>query len=411
MVKVYALFVAQHLPPLGGASFSYYNMIEREKLLTDLHQAYLDARRHKRNKPYQRLFEANLEANLKELCEDLMLHQYHPGRSTCFLIRDPKRREVFVAQFRDRIVHHLYYNYTHQLLERTFIHDSYSCIKHRGTHFGINRLERHIRQESQNWQYPCYVLKMDIRGYFMHINREKLLEITIWQLRRMVHRWEGVDLSFIEYLTREIVMLNPVSDCIICGNKVEWKELPKEKSLFYSSEGCGLPIGNLTSQLFSNVYLNELDQFMKRKLHCRHYGRYVDDFYVVSGDRAWLQSLIPRVRTFLREELSLTLHDGKTQIRDVRLGVEFLGAYLKPYRRYVSNTSVSRMQKKLPSIESSQDPLLIRSRLNSFLGIMGHYRSWHMMLKQIALLPNTTKWGNYVIKNKNIVFRLKKEFE
>lgn len=133
-----------------------------EQLLCDLRQAYYDARRHKRNRHYQRMFEAHLEENLLVLCDDLYSRTYQAGQSSCFLVKDPKLREVFAAQFRDRIVHHLYYNYTHRMLERTFIADSYSCIKGRGTHYGINRLEHHICQVSENWKQPCYVLKMDI---------------------------------------------------------------------------------------------------------------------------------------------------------------------------------------------------------------------------------------------------------
>jgi len=166
--------------------------LTREKLLDDLHQAYYDARRHKRQKPYQQRFERDAEANLEVLCDELWNRRYAPQPATCFIITDPKRREVFAAQFRDRIVHHLYYNYVHEMLERTFIQDSYSCIKHRGTHYGIARLERHIRRESQNYQEPCYVLKMDISGYFMHIDRLRLLDITLRQLGRMAgHRIGG----------------------------------------------------------------------------------------------------------------------------------------------------------------------------------------------------------------------------
>ena len=163
--------------------------LSREQLLADLYQAYYDARRHKRHKPYQLRFEAHLEDNLQNLCEALYSRTYKPYPSTCFIITDPKKREVFAADFRDRIVHHLYYNYTHELYERTFIYDSYSCIRERGTHFGISRLEQHIRQESQHYTVPCYVMKMDISGYFMHINRQRLLDICLATLERMsVHR-------------------------------------------------------------------------------------------------------------------------------------------------------------------------------------------------------------------------------
>lgn len=363
--------------------------LSRHQLLQDLYQAYRDARRHKRNKPYQQRFERNLELNLKELADELWTRTYKPRPLTCFIIEDPKKREVFAAAFRDRIVHHLYYNYVHEMLERTFIHDTYSCIKGRGTHFGINRLERYIRKESQNYQERCYVLKMDIQGYFMHISRAKLLEITLRQLERMgTHRvgkyapetWaEVVDMDFVRWLSGEIILLNPIDDCVYRGDMADWTGLPRSKSLFYSPPGCGLPIGNLTSQLFSNVYLNEFDQFMKRVLRCRSYGRYVDDFYVVSADREWLCSLQKPAADFLGEHLGLEVNKGKTVIRDVWYGVEFVGAFLKPFRRYVSSNTLRRMRRKLPLLETEDCTAdHLSNSLNSFLGILSHYRTYRM---------------------------------
>lgn len=130
------------------------------------------------NKPYVLRFEQNLHNNLVDLCGELWERRYKPLPSFCFIVNEPKKREIFVANFRDRIVYHLYFDYAHQLFENTFIADSYSCIKSRGTHYGVHRLEKHIREESQNYSKECYYLKMDIRGYFIHINRIKLVEIT-----------------------------------------------------------------------------------------------------------------------------------------------------------------------------------------------------------------------------------------
>lgn len=381
------------------------------QLLQDLHQAYQDARRHKGNKPYVKHFEMRLEHNLSELCYELWTRTYKPRPSTCFIICDPKKREVFAAEFRDRIVHHLYYNYVHEMLERTFIQDSYSCIKGRGTHYGIKRLEHHIRQESQNYQEECYVMKMDIRGYFMHINRKRLLDICMKRLTKMAcHRvskgsvttWqELVDMDFVFYLTREIVLLNPVEDCRVRGREEDWRDLPHDKSLFHSQEGCGLPIGNLTSQLFSNVYLGELDDYMKRVLRCRHYGRYVDDFFVVGADKRWLHSLIPHICAFLRSHLGLVLHQGKLRILCVRQGVEFLGAYLKPWRRYVGNMCLRRMTRKLKALNQSvsrYDPshheetyLRLRASINSFLGVLSHYRSKALRTKLMYTMPSVSR--------------------
>ena len=395
--------------------------LTREQLLADLYQAYYDARRHKRQKPYQQHFERHAEANLERLCDELWTRSYRPQPATCFIITDPKRREVFAAQFRDRVVHHLYYNYVHEMLERTFIQDSYSCIRHRGTHYGIARLERHIRRESQNYQEPCYVLQMDISGYFMHIDRRRLLDITLGQLRRMAahgfvgnasercsrcsgtlggvphYRWRDVvDMGFVEWLTEVIVMQDPTESCRRRGSLLDWQGLSRDKSLFHSPAGCGLPIGNLTSQLFSNVYLNELDQYAKRVLRCRHYGRYVDDFYVVSADREWLLSLQAPLERFLHDRLGLTVNQGKTRLCDVRQGVEFLGAYLKPRRRYVSNTTLGRMEHKIPGMALLQNPEQLRSRLNSLLGLLSHYRSYRLRRRLFLDILSAHRWGYYL---------------
>lgn len=357
------------------------------QLAADVQQAYKDAKRHKSGKHYVIAFEKDLQSNLQVLTDELWQRTYKPRPGTCFIITDPKKREVFAADFRDRIVHHLYYNYTHELYERTFIADSYSCIPRRGTHYGINRLEQHIRSESRNYSRPCYVLKMDIRGYFMHIRRERLLEICLRSLRQMAtHRilqavhivWQDrLDMDFLEYLTREIVLLDPTTNCRIVGQPSDWDDLPRDKSLFHSPKGSGLPIGNLTSQLFSNVYLNELDQYMKRTLGCRHYGRYVDDFYVVSGDKAFLRSVVPSVRAFLQDMLCLTLHDGKTQILSVQYGVTFLGMFLKPWRKTASRNCLQRMERKYAALlhqwHSGDIPVgRVASAVASFRGVLSH---------------------------------------
>lgn len=191
--------------------------LTRDALMLDLYAAFICAKRHKAKKPYVLHFERNLKENIESLCDDLWTRRYKPEPSTCFVIQRPKKREVFAAQFRDRIVHHLYYNYTHELFERTFIQDTYSCISGRGTHYGIERMEQHIRQESHNWQRPCYALKIDIRGYFMHINRRRLLDIATASLLKMADnqanggmKWRDViDMDFILWLTNEIVLLDP----------------------------------------------------------------------------------------------------------------------------------------------------------------------------------------------------------
>ena len=267
--------------------------MKEDTLLLDVFHAYYDARRHKRNTHSQLEFEFNLEENLVKLYEELRDHTYKVGRSVCFITGTSVKREVFAAHFRDRVVHHLLYNYTAPIFECTFIADSYSCREGMGTLYGVRRFEHHLRSCSNNWTRTCYVLKLDIRGYFMHIVRQKLYNQVMETLRRYAGRknsrgqyWaDALDYSLLEYLMREIIFNDPTLDCEMRGTSKDWEGLPKDKSLFHVPEGRGLPIGNLTSQLFSNVYLNVLDQFVKRTLGEKYYGRYVDDFFIIGTDR------------------------------------------------------------------------------------------------------------------------------
>jgi hypothetical protein len=325
-------------------------------------------------------------------------------------VKYPKKREVFAAQFRDRIVHHLYYNYTHQIFELTFIADTYSCIKGRGTHYGIARITQHIRQESQNWTKPCYAMNLDIRGYFMHIDRERLLHIATQSLNTMrTHKvgladdvpipsgviltpattWNEIrDFSFILWLTEQITMLNPMDDCVIVGDESDWEGIDHAKCMRYAAPGVGLPIGNLTSQLYSNVYLNTLDQFVKREIGCRHYGRYVDDSVMIDSSREWLLAQVPKIREFLYYQLGLQLHMGKLHVRNVMHGVEFLGTFIKPYRNYISTHSLRRMQQKIQEIDIHR-PQHAASSVNSYLGALRHTASYNQR-KRIARTVCTT---------------------
>ena len=359
-------------------------VITRQQLLQDLYQAFYDAKRNKSKRSYVKQWERNLKENMERLCDDLFYRTYQALPSKCFIVDYPKKREIFAAQFRDRIVHHLYFNYTHSLFERTFIADSYSCIVGRGTHYGIGRIRDFCRKESRNWQRKCYVMHLDIRGYFMHIDRRRLRDIAIGSLRKMAtHRcgemtWdEMLDMDFTEWLTEQIALLDPKKNCVLCGKPSDWDGLDASKSMLKLEDGLGLPIGNLTSQLFSNVYLNVFDQFMKREVGCHYYGRYVDDAAVVSCDKEWLLSLVPKVDGFLCDVLGLELHKGKLEISEVHRGVEFLGAYILPWRTYVSNHSLQRMKKKIAAFDYSKPWVVVRS-INSYLGILQHTSSYNL---------------------------------
>ena len=381
---------------------TFIMQVNKNVLKLNLFNAFKKASLHKKNRTYVKIFKSKLEENITELRDLLLERKYKPQSSICFIVNYPKKREVFAANFRDRIIHHLYFNMTHKLFENTLIYDCYSCIKGKGTHFGIQRLKKHILSESNNYKEDCYVLKMDIKGYFMHIDRKLLIKIVNDTLdKERYHKvekgnydtWDDIlDFDFIKYLTNEIILYDPTKNCIFKSQKCEWVGLPSSKSLFDMKEDFGLPIGNLTSQLFSNIFMNKLDQYVKRELHCKHYGRYVDDFYIVSKNKAFLHKIIPLIQKFLKEELHLDINCGKTTITNVKYGVEFLGAYIKPYRTYISNASLRRIKTKLSLIGSKSN---IVNSINSYLGIFKHYSSFKLRKELFSKIPNILEKGYF----------------
>lgn len=394
--------------------------ITDEELLADVFNAYFSARRNKRNTLAQLKFEINLEANLIKLYEELRNRTYKPLPCTCFITNDPVKREIFSSEFRDRIVHHLLYNYISPIFERRMIYDSYSCRKNKGTLFGIKRLDHHIRSCSNNYTKDTYILKLDLKGYFMSINKQKLYDILVSDLQSALHKklpsdfdvakysnikktdcniaeckvWNDIiDMDFILFIIKAILFRNPIENCHIKGKRSDWKDLPPSKSLFNSPENTGLPIGDLTSQLFSNIYLNKLDNYIKRELKCKHYGRYVDDFYIIDNDKNKLKQLIPLLQKFLSSELLLTLHPKKIRLTHYRYGCDFLGAYIKPYRIYCRNRTKKifmqevgnlSMQYKNGTSKTANELRDTLSTLNSYCGYLRHFRTYRIRRKAFS---------------------------
>ena len=365
--------------------------MSHEQLLTDVFQAYYDARRNKRNTASQLRFEMNLEANLVELTRELETGTYQVGRSVCFMVTKPVRREIFAADFRDRVVHHLLYNWLSPLFERTFINDCYSCRKARGTLYGVRRTLHHMRSATRNFSRRAYILKMDIQGYFMAIDRRRLLDILFSTLDRHARRrcdpggkrWcEAIDYQLVKPLLEKVVMNDPTQGCLVKGSRSEWKGLPPDKSLFHARSGCGLPIGNLTSQLFSNVYLTQFDHWMKRHCRQRGYGRYVDDMMVVGTSAPALARLMRQVEAQLATHYGLRLHPRKRLLQRADRAITVLGMRLHrgtvlPGKRTAHNLRLAlaayARQMGHPGAGSDGETAMSHlPRLNSYFGLLRH---------------------------------------
>lgn len=376
---------------------SLFGRQNEDKILTDIFQAYFNARRNKRNTINALAFEQHFEENIFQLCEDIISGNYTPSRSICFIVNQPVKREIFAANFRDRVVHHFIYNYISPIFEGTFINDSYSCRVGKGTHYGIKRIDHFIRSCSQNYSKDCYILKLDIQGYFMSINRALLFHKVKQVLFSKLHLID-FDLSLVLDLIEKTIFNDPVNNCIIKGKKSDWNNLPKDKSLFTAQQNCGLPIGNLTSQLFGNVYLNDLDHFIKRDLKIKNYGRYVDDFVLVHKNKKHLKSLIPIIREFLAKKLKLKLHEKKIYLQHYTKGVKYLGAVIKPHRIYIANRtkgnfyeSINKHNKIVRDHKPTTEEITkFISSMNSYLGILQHYKTYKM--RRVMLFNHLSAW-------------------
>ena len=374
--------------------------------LEDLFKAYYSCRKNKRNTINALVFELNLEEELIQLKEELESGRYAISSSIAFVVDKPVKREIFAANFRDRVVHHLVIQKMNAVFDKYFIYDSYACRKAKGTHFGIDRVDGFIRKCSKNYTQNCYVLKLDIKGFFMHINKT-ILYAKIETL--FISKYNGADKQLYLNLCKIILFNEPVNNAIIKGKLSNWDNLPKDKSLFAAKPDYGLPIGNLTSQVFANVYMSCFDHFIKHQLDIRYYGRYVDDFVLVHTNKAYLKSLIPIISKFLKTELHLKLHPKKIYLQHYSKGVSYIGGFIKPNRIYVSKRTKGNFheaihkQNKLieyTSNASKAKKLLFLSSMNSYLGILKHFKSYKLRKLYISA-GLSKKWFAYFIVNTN----------
>jgi len=357
-----------------------------------LYRAYKECLKNKRNTANALKFELKREKNLIKLLSDLQTGEYEISRHICFIVTEPSPREIFAADFRDRIVHHLLYNEIRYLFEDTFIDDSYANRCGKGTHKAMRKLKYHLVRGGKDRQ-RLYFLKMDIKGFFRNIDKSILWEMTEEKIQNSngVEEWKNEVL----WLVKKVVFHDPASNYIFRGKEKMKNLIPKEKSLLFGDRNTGLPIGNLTSQFFANVYLNRLDHFIKEELGFDRYIRYVDDFIILNEDREKLEKTTSKIDFFLENNLHLCLCQSKTILQPINNGIDFLGYFVKPSHTLVRKKVVRRFKKKLvnfikskPNEDSTKEFIPCA---NSYFGHFGHANSfslrrrfWERYIKKIG---------------------------
>jgi retron-type reverse transcriptase len=330
--------------------------------LEKLVQAYFDCRQHKRTTASALRFEQGLERNLLALHEELASGSYRPGRSICFAISRPRPREVWAAEFRDRIVHHLLYNQVADRFHRRFIADSCACIPGRGTLYAARRLEAKVRSQTQNWSKPGFYLKCDLANFFVSIDKRVLWPLLMKQITE--RWWRG--------LCKVVLFHDPRQDYELQGSAETLAAVPVHKRLANAGRYSGLPIGNLSSQFFANVLLNELDQHIKHRIGARHYTRYVDDMVLLHESPQWLNAAKASIDSFL-PGLGLALNPRKTVLQPISRGIDYVGQVIKPWRR---TTRPRTLQQSLTRLET-MPPSDVFASGNSYLGLTRQAGSSH----------------------------------
>lgn len=309
----------------------------------NLLRAYFQCLAHKKNTTNALKFELDREKNLSRLLYDLQTGRYVISRHICFVITHPSLREIFAADFRDRIVHHLLCNEIQDIFEQDFSNNSYANRKQYGTHKAVKSVKWYIRRGGKDGKKLFY-LKMDIKSFFRSIDKYILWNIVSKKIEHQDNpQWWKEEIL---WLSKLIIFHNPAGNYIFKGKSQTKNLIPTYKSLLHGDTSKGLPIGNLTSQFFANVYMSQLDHFIEKDLGIERYARYVDDFVLFDEDKERLKDSAMQISEFCEEELNLTMCINKTILQKIERGIDFLGYYVKPTHTLVRRKVVGRFKLK-----------------------------------------------------------------
>lgn len=335
--------------------------------IDDIYQAYEDCRRKKKNKRGTVKFEKNALFNCIRIVEDINNRKYELKPSECFIVERPRVREVFCASFSDRVVQHFVYNELSPVIEKMLIRDTCSCRLRKGTDYAIKRVKRKTRQISENYTKDYWILKIDLSGFFMSIDRDWLCDLV----QNVIDtRYKGCHKSVLKYLVDIIIRTDVTKNAIRLDPITKWNKLPPEKSLFCLK--TGLAIGNITSQLFANFALNNVDHYIKS----RHVGyvRYVDDMYLADLSKEKLIETRNNVAELLSKQ-NMRINKKKTIIQRGEYGISFLGVIVKPYYSVLGEQRVRGMYR---SSKTFTDPYKAFTSASTRKGMFERYKGYRI---------------------------------
>lgn len=366
----------------------------------DMLEAYYDCRRRKRRTASAIVYEMSYESNLIALRDRINTRTYQPGKSICFVVTRPRCREVFAASFEDRIVHHYIALRLEPLFELVFSPRTFNCRKGKGQLYGIKMLQSDIKEASNDYTTDCYIMKLDLQGFFMSIDKAMLAHMID---QFIVKYYKRNDIDDLRYLCQIVVSHCPERNCERHSPAAFWDYLPANKSLFTNGEGKGVAIGNLFAQLFANFLLNILDWYIE-DLGIKYHGRYVDDFYCIHADKQVLLKAVPKIRVKLAE-LGLSLNPKKFYFQHYTKGIEFTGAIVKPYRTYCCNRTITNFiiaVRKLNRAKNINDVRHAVCSINSYLGLLRQSNEYGKRCKILRMIePQAFKWiyirGHYEV--------------
>jgi len=371
-------------------------------------KAYYDCRRRKRHTASAIVYEMDYETKLIALRDRINNRVYQPGKSICFVVTRPRYREVFAASFEDRIVHHYIALRLEPLFELVFSPRTFNCRKEKGQLYGINILKQDIRDCSENYTRTCWIMKLDLQGFFMSIDKALLADLID---RFITQYYTGSDIDDLRYLCRIVVLHCPEKNCEKHSPAHYWDYLPANKSLFTNGEGKGVAIGNLFAQLFANFLLNEFDWFLE-EIGIKYHGRYVDDFYCIHQDKAVLLNAVPLIRDKLAE-FGLTLNPKKFYFQHYTKGVEFTGAVVKPKTSYCCNRTITNFIAAVRRLNNAKTLRQVEHAvcsINSYLGLLRHHNEYGMRKKVLGMIERPAYEYIY-IKGRYEIVALKNKYK